>query len=369
MSTQSESSILFSTLRYLPQAAFCVRGDLVCFSNPAARALLVAEGTPVTDYLDDDAELYHTLGSAPVQLGVVLAGRRLRASVHDDGGLRVFITCPDPAAAAVPPDTLQSVSQSLRTPLTNLLGAASSLFPLLEEQENPELQKQMARMNRAMYQLLRLSFGLSDMRAMLSDELCLHREKLELTAHFAAFFDRLALLCREAGVTLRYTLPDKPFSGWIDRQRVEQAILHLVSNALKFTPDGSTLDIRLERSGDRILLCVSDSGEGMDADLLSTAFSRFDRPAQLDDPRWGVGFGLPFVRRVAQLHGGAVMLQSQPQGGTAVTMSLSIKPPEQPEEPLKSPVAAMDYAGGYRHDLVELSVVLPPETFDTSNVN
>jgi hypothetical protein len=81
-----------------------------------------------------------------------------------------------------------------------------------------------------------------------------------------------------------------------------------------------------------------------------------------------VGFGLPIAQEVARRHGGAALLQARPDGTDAI-LSISDRQPE--EEPLtvKSPLASFDYTGGFRHELVELADVLPPEVYDTRNVN
>ena len=82
---------------------------------------------------------------------------------------------------------------------------------------------------------------------------------------------------------------------------------------------------------------------------------------------WGAGFGLPLVQHIVQLHGGAMMIGSPGSGGSVVVFSLPLGEPD--AQTVKSPVAGMDYAGGFRHELVELADVLPLEVFDSSNVN
>ena len=98
--------------------------------------------------------------------------------------------------------------------------------------------------------------------------------------------------------------------------------------------------------------------------MLCAAFTRYERENPLGDPRCGVGFGLPIVRHIAQLHGGALVLSAQ-NGGMHACMSLSIRAPKPSEDTLHSPVAAMDDAGGYRRELIGLADVLPPEAFDS----
>lgn len=366
MAEQSEFN-LSSVLRILPQAAFCVRGNTVCFANDAAQQLMVCDGAAITEYLDTDISLDNLQDDAAMTLPLRLCGHTHSATCVRRGGLTLFVA-ETTQTPAVQPSTLLTLSQNIRTPLTSLFTASSALFPMLEELENPELQRQMSLMNRAMYQLLRLSGNLSDMRALLLDELKLQREKVEIISYFYALFEQLTLLCREAHVQLHYSVPQKTFSGWLDCRRVEQAVLQLFSNAIKFTPAGGTIDARLTRSGDKLVLALNDGGESMDDGMLCAAFTRYERENPLGDPRCGVGFGLPIVRHIAQLHGGALVLSAQ-NGGMRACMSLSTRAPKPSEDTLHSPVAAMDDAGGYRRELIGLADVLPPEAFDSCAIN
>lgn len=364
-----ENKDLYALLLALPQPVFCVREGKVCFCNHAAEEKLVKIGAPLADYFRTEGELYNEMTSeTPAQTSVCLAGKSCGVSIHDIDGVRVFIA-EQPNIGTVRTDTLLSISRGMENALTGLFASAGTLFPILEDTENEEYQTHMSEMNRAMYQLLRLRCNLVDMYAIMSDEMRLNREKVEIIPYFDNFFYELRHLCLDVGVTLHTTLPKRIFPGWIDKRRVEQAVLMLLSNALKHSPQGGELELRLERMGERIILRLSDHGAGMDDGILATAFARYDRTAELEEGESGVGFGLPIVRRIAQLHGGALMLQPMREGGVSVSMSLCVKAPDETEQVMKSPTAQVDYAGGFRRDLVELSVVLPKETYDSRNVN
>lgn len=358
---------LTALLDHLSQPVFCVREGTVCYCNAAAADRLVCVGAPIERYLDADPALFDTDAEAQ-QLPVVLAGQQLRATVQKLTDGQLFLVTPD-AGEGVHGDALRTVAQSLRTPLSNLFGVAAELFPELEELEQPALQRQMSCVNRALYQLLHLACNLSDMSAVLSDTLRLAREKVELSAWFSELLGRAEPFCRTMGVELNWQTPSRQFYGWIDCQRVERAFWNLLSNALKFTPKGGTVCVHLENTGKTAMLRFSDNGEGLSAPLLATAFARYDRRSQLNDPRWGAGFGLPLVQKIAQLHGGTVVIQSQEDTGTSVSMTLSLQAPDCEEMQLHSPVASMDYTGGYRHDLVELADILPLGEFDSYHIN
>lgn len=278
----------------------------------------------------------------------------------EDGLL--FIVSPE-QNPDLPSQSMGAVAQALRTPLSNLFGVASNLFPVLDELEDPAAQQNIAAMERAFYQLLHITCDLSDVPGVLNGSLRLTREKTELCEFFHEIFEKAEPLCRAAKLTLSCQLPEKSFSAWIDRQKLSRAVWNLLSNAMKFTPPGGSIVMSLSRTEKNAILRVSDTGEGMDPGLLPKVFSRLSDQMPPADPRWGIGFGLQFVQCVAQQHGGTAVLQTQTGAGTTVIVSLPLEQPEQNGSYFASPIIDVDYTGGYRHELVELADVLPLDVF------
>ena len=307
-------------------------------------------------------------GGAPRQVILNLHDALASASVLPSKSGYLFLLSPA-VSESVPPQALLAAAQSIRTPLSNLFAVASSLFPALEEAEDPALQMQVASMNRAYYQLLRLACNLTDMRCVLDGSLHLRREKSEVTVFFRDLFERAVPLCRAAGITLTYSCSARPFAAWMDRPRLERAVWNLLSNAIKFTPKGGNISAELEYTPQAARLRIRDNGDGIGPDLLATAFDAYTRDIPLGDPRWGAGLGLSLAGRVAQLHGGSIFLESDPGSGTSVVLSISLNTPATTELQLRSPTAGIDYTGGYPHELVELSDVLPLREFDSSHIN
>lgn len=168
------------------------------------------------------------------------------------------------------------------------------------------------------------------------------------------------------GLALEADLPQAPIFVWIDRRQVRRALLALLSNAVKFSAPGGTLHLTLTRHGRRAVIRLSDSGEGMDAEILCSAFHRYARPEVPEDSRFGAGFSLPVVPGD---HAGARRLapaQSQRGGGTDALLTLPAGEPTD-RTLLKSPRISVDRSGGFVPELVELSDVLPPQVFDVRN--
>ena len=351
----------------LAQPVFVAEGGIVTRCNRAAEALQITVGMHVTDMAEGG--VYDPAQRTPMNLPLRLpSGAVADASVYPLEDKQVFVL---PATAAQTPqmDTVFYAAQSLRVPLSNLFGASGTLFPRLEELEDPAVQRSLSSLNRAFYQLLRVTCNLTDLHTALRGEMKLRREKTELTNFVYDLFMRTEPLCKTRGITLTCKLPPATFSGWIDRQKLERALLNVLGNAIKFTPQGGTIEMQLARVGESAVIRIQDSGEGFDPATISTVFSRYARALELGDPRWGVGAGLPLARSIAQLHGGNVVVQSERGAGACVSLSVSLKAPEAAELKLCSPVAAADYTGGYSHELTEFADVLPLEVYDTINVN
>ena len=352
-------------LNYMAQPVFGVRDGKVVYRNRAAAEKLIQIGDDASAFACQDAALYD--GSTPAHMNIRIGTETHGAAVEDLDGVRYYIVEPS-KRELLHSDTLFTVSQSLRGPLTSLFTTSTSLFPMLEELENASVQKQLASLNRGFYQLLHLACNLSELHNAMQDEVPLHRERTELCSFFHDIFERAKPLCDTKTITLDCVIPQQTFFGWIDRQRIERAVLNLISNALKFTPAGGKITMRLENAGTNAIFRLTDSGEGFPPDVLASAFSRFDRELMLGDPRCGVGIGLPLVQKIAQLHGGSVIIQSKPGEGSSVSMSFSLKTPTA-EQLVESPIAAIDYTGGYRHELAELADVLPADVYDSMNIN
>lgn len=345
------------------QPVILVRDGAVAELNCHAQELF-AVGTALRAYLPQDAALPEMLYARPAVLPVMAGGVCVSANTQPlDDALLLFLP---------PQDTRDELAafcraaQSISTPLTTLLSVSGTLFPLLSEAEDPAVQQNLAVLNRACYQLLRASENLTDLSYVQHGRLPLSLEKTDLTDFLDGLAQRADELCRQMGLALEVDLPQAPIFVWIDRRQVRRALLALLSNAVKFSAPGGTLHLTLTRHGRRAVIRLSDSGEGMDAEILCSAFHRYARPEAPEDSRFGAGFSLPVVQAIMQAHGGSILLQSQRGSGTDALLTLPAGEPTD-RTLLKSPRISVDRSGGFVPELVELSDVLPPQVFDVRN--
>ena len=358
------SAELKQILDCVAQPAFLVRDSVIRYANPGARALPVTPDRPVDTLLRFDTARYAAFDGSGALLLPVRAGSKTHQALvrrirHGD----LFLLEPDNSeAAAIRLDAFAAAGQTLRLPASNLFATASRLFPYLEEFEDPEIQKHVAILNKYFYQLLRTIGNLSDAGKLYSGDVVMRFEHVELCEYFRSLAEKAEAMCAAAGISFRFDCPAGNFFGRIDAARLERAVLNLLSNALKYTPKGGSICMAFERGRTLSTISLTNSGEGMDAAALGSAFCRFTEPAGFD-PRDGLGLGLPIARWIAGLHGGTVLLHSQPDGGTRAVLSFETG---RSEAVLHTPLVRY---GGFDPILVELSDALPSEVYDSENVN
>lgn len=137
---------------------------------------------------------------------------------------------------------------------------------------------------------------------------------------------------REKGVklVLEAESPIPPLQG--DGPRLSVALDNLLSNALRHTPSGGVVRVRLDSEGDQAILAVQDSGPGIPPEHLPRLFERFYRvPGQ--SPATGVGLGLSIVREIVSGHGGSIAATSPPGAGARFEIRLPMAPRRKAETP------------------------------------
>jgi len=150
-------------------------------------------------------------------------------------------------------------------------------------------------------------------------------EECDLRELVAEASETASMLAEAAGLTVTTTMPDTPVPLRVDRNRIRQLLLNLVTNAVKYTGQGGEVSLGLADQGDRVTLTVGDTGIGIAAGDLPHIFDRFWRadPARSRaGERPGTGLGLAITKWVAEAHGGAISAQSRPGRGTIFTVTL-----------------------------------------------
>jgi PAS domain S-box-containing protein len=217
-------------------------------------------------------------------------------------------------------ELISVVSHDLRTPLTSVVG----YLELLDDEEvgplTAEQHGYLAAIRRGADRLLALVNDLLLIARADAGKLDLDLAETDLAelARDAVH----ALLPKAADSAIRLELlADEPVQARVDRARIAELLENLLSNALKFTPAGGSVDVRVAPQTGACLLEVADSGIGISADDQRHLFERFYRSKRAQAAP-GVGLGLAIVKAIAEAHGGSVSVESREQAGTTFRVSL-----------------------------------------------
>jgi PAS domain S-box-containing protein len=244
------------------------------------------------------------------------------------------------AADRAKDDFLALVSHELRTPL-NAIVAWLHILETTPEPDAATLAKATAFLKRSVDQQRRLIGDLLDTARIASGKLQLEVRALDPAAVAEATLEVVRSAAEARGVEI-YTLIDPnagPITG--DAGRLQQVLWNLLSNAIKFTPRGGRVQLHIERVDPHVRIAVSDTGAGIDSELLPFVFDRFRQSDTSSRRRHGgLGLGLALVRELVELHGGSVRVESPGQGrGTTFTVDLPIRAVRLPASPLPPAVA------------------------------
>ena len=248
---------------------------------------------------------------------------------------------------------LPNVAAALRAPLNTLHVAAQRLAA----QDGGDSAEQ-AIMQQSYYRMLRLVENLTTAPELLSDE-PFDTQNLELVVWLDELCRQADSIAREAGVEVHFVCRERYVIAAVNRTYLERMVWNLLSNALKFTPKGGVVTVSLEDKGRQLLLRAKDTGCGIPPEIADSVFDRWRRDGRPELPVHGMGLGLLICRRVAEGHGGRLLLESREGEGTLVTVSL----PHIRRGDGQVRESRADYAGGFPHVMMELSDALPYRAF------
>jgi signal transduction histidine kinase len=164
----------------------------------------------------------------------------------------------------------------------------------------------------------------------------LHLEDVDLDEVMDTSIRVVRLRAQEMGVVIDRMVGPQPVVVRVDRRAVKQILLNLVSNAIKFTPEGGRVVISVECVEQRVLLRVADTGIGIPEEDLPRLARPFEQAgtAEHNEKRSGTGLGLALVKALTELHGGALRIDSKIGKGTVVTVELPFEPATARQAPL-----------------------------------
>lgn len=256
-------------------------------------------------------------------------------------------------------NVLPEVAAALRTPLNNLHIAMQRLLSRQEDSTECAIAQQ------SYYRMLRLVNNLSAAPELLSDER-LEAENTELVVWLDELCREAASIAREIGVEVEFVCRCRYLVAAVNRVYFERMVWNLLSNALKATPSGGRVTVTLEDRGQLFLLSVRDTGCGLPPEGSDAMLQRWTKKDGASSAMpGGLELGLLICRRVAEGHGGRLLLESRPGHGTMVTAAI----PHTRRSSGELHSAQQDYAGGFSHVMMELSDALPYRAFTEKHLD
>lgn len=351
-------------LNLMIQPAFTVKDGIIDVVNEAASKYFIEPGTPVKELLLTGHSEYQEFKEGCLYLTLSIADIPCGASVRHFDAYDLFTVEQEKEQLEL--QALALAAQELRMPLSNVMTVADQMFPVANQENNPKIQEQMSRINRGLYQMLRMIGNMSD-----AHRYTQQADKIlpahEITKFIEEVFRKAETLLQHADVRLEFTNVKSSIICMVDSEKLERGIHNMLSNAVKFSQPGSTIYARLTQKGHMLYLSVQDSGVGISAEMKGNVHARFRRGPGLEDSRYGIGLGMLMIRSAASVHGGTVLIDHPDGCGTRVTMSLQIR--KNSSATVRSPIILFDYTGEHDHALVEFSNILPADIYRSRNIN
>jgi signal transduction histidine kinase len=215
------------------------------------------------------------------------------------------------------------VAHELRTPLNTLFLETQMRSLQLKRGNlpafNPEQMGSMIKRDeRQIKAMIRLIDDMLDVSRMKSGTLSIRPGKVELMALLERVVNDLSLQAAAAGAAVALA-PHPEVAGWWDEFRIEQVVVNLLTNALRY--GGGTIEVSVEAVGCNVRIDVRDHGKGIAPDFIERIFEPYERGARNGEPK-GLGLGLYISRQLAVSHGGALTVESTPGEGATFSLVL-----------------------------------------------
>ena len=218
-----------------------------------------------------------------------------------------------------------NISHELRTPLTLILGGIEDVKK--HDSLTPRGENSLTLAHRNAKRMLTLINQLLDFRKIVKNKMELKISRVDLVPLVEDALDDFREMASERRIELLFTLSRRSVLVWVDIERMESVVYNLLSNALKFTPNGGRIEVilSLREEEESVTLTVRDTGIGIPKDKQGMIFERFAQASRaVDSNMKGSGIGLSLCRDIVTLHHGEISVDSRPGEGASFTVKLKL---------------------------------------------
>lgn len=225
---------------------------------------------------------------------------------------------------------LSIAAHELKTPMTSILGTSQLLLRRAERGRGTIEPRDMTSLRLLITQtqrLNRLVDSLLNIARLEAGQLTIEKDQVDIVALARRVVEEINMAFDTHTIELHSPEEHLLVSG--DELRLEQVLQNLLQNAIKYSPDGGTIQLGLEQEGEQARISVTDQGVGIPSNALPQLFSRFFRAENPEGRRIsGIGLGLYVVKEIVTLHGGKVEVKSTEGQGSTFTVSLPALQPQ-----------------------------------------
>ncbi|MBI2816260.1 MAG: hypothetical protein HYX72_04920 [Acidobacteria bacterium] len=218
---------------------------------------------------------------------------------------------------------ISDASHELRTPMTSIKGSLELLLGGYAGELPDSATELLGICLTAVDRLIRLINDLLDIAKIEAGEMELHLNHVRILECVNRCVRAVSSLATAHKVTIRVESSDRIPEALADRDRIEQVITNLLSNALKYSPSESCIRVRVQAPAESIVVSVIDQGPGIPPDKLNRVFDRFH---QLEGAKKGTGLGLTISRALVEQHGGRIWVESEMSRGASFHFELPALP-------------------------------------------
>lgn len=253
-------------------------------------------------------------------------------------------------------DFMANISHELRTPLTLIMGPLETALKN-SAQYDTETQENLQRMQRNALRLYSLVNDLLDFTKLEVGKFALYEEFIDVAQIIAQLVDDAQGLAKERQVILQFSQENTIGLLQFDQKIIEKIVLNLISNALKFTPKGGKIQVKLAKENDKLRLTISDTGIGIPAEEISHIFERFHQVDSSSTRAYeGTGIGLALIYQFIRLMEGEITVESQEKKGTTFNILLPAHAPTNKADIETSIPTHEHKLGDLLHAIVPLAV-------------
>lgn len=220
---------------------------------------------------------------------------------------------------------ISTVSHELRTPLTSIREAVIIVHDGVAGRINKDQKHFLEIGKRNINRLSRLIDDVLDFQKLNASKMRFHMQERAIDRTAEDAFNTMQPFAQKQGVHLSFDVEPNLPKILFDSDRMVQALTNLMSNGIKFTPEGGQVVLSLSRRDEHIAIRVSDTGYGIPRESLHKIFGRFYRVHRPGKEIKGTGLGLAIVNKIVTSHGGRIEVESEQDEGTTFTVLLPVK--------------------------------------------